>query len=183
MTTIGYSPASTIPLLPKRLWFSWVIHSPFQPHASREDDQPHYKEIKACIQTNGAGNGNPLQYSCLENPMEPGGLQPMRSQRVGHNWATNAFKEHEETAGRTIRATATVPAFRRCGCDESLVNLPSCYYYFWPPCVCVCVCVCGYIVLFLNNKAWKTQISYSAGPQPDKHSFISALEETSLYWT
>ena len=40
----------------------------------------------------GEGNGNPLQYSCLENFMdkEPGGLQPMGSQRVGHSWATNA---------------------------------------------------------------------------------------------
>ena len=27
----------------------------------------------------GGGRGNPLQYSCLENPME------MRSQRVGHD--------------------------------------------------------------------------------------------------
>ena len=35
----------------------------------------------------GEGNGNPLQYSCLENPMEggAGGLQSMGSQRVGHN--------------------------------------------------------------------------------------------------
>ena len=33
----------------------------------------------------GGGNGNPLQYSCLEKPMdrEPGGLQSMGSQRVG----------------------------------------------------------------------------------------------------
>ena len=39
----------------------------------------------------GEGNGNPLPYSCLENPWtkEPGGLQSMGSQRVGHNWATN----------------------------------------------------------------------------------------------
>ena len=29
------------------------------------------------------GNGNPLQYSCLENPMDqPGGLQSMGSQRI-----------------------------------------------------------------------------------------------------
>ena len=37
----------------------------------------------------GGGNGNPLQYSCLEipQPEEPGGLQSMGSQRVGHNWA------------------------------------------------------------------------------------------------
>ena len=35
----------------------------------------------------GGGHGNPLQYSCLENPMtdKPGGLQSMASQRVGHN--------------------------------------------------------------------------------------------------
>ena len=34
------------------------------------------------------GCGNPLQYSCLENPQgqkEPGGLQSMRSQRIGHD--------------------------------------------------------------------------------------------------
>ena len=33
----------------------------------------------------GEGNGTPLQYSCLENPMEGGasGLQPMVSLRVG----------------------------------------------------------------------------------------------------
>ena len=35
----------------------------------------------------GAGNGNPLQYSCQENPMteDLGSLQSIRSQRVGHN--------------------------------------------------------------------------------------------------
>ena len=36
--------------------------------------------------TPGEGNGNPLQYSCLENPMteEPGRPQSMGSQRVRH---------------------------------------------------------------------------------------------------
>ena len=36
------------------------------------------------------GHGNPLQYSCLENPVnrEPGGLQSIGSQRVGHNLVT-----------------------------------------------------------------------------------------------
>ena len=35
----------------------------------------------------GEGNGNTLQYSFLGNPRieKPGGLQLMRSQRVGHN--------------------------------------------------------------------------------------------------
>ena len=33
----------------------------------------------------GEGNGNPLQYSCLENPMEGGPWWATESQRVGHN--------------------------------------------------------------------------------------------------
>ena len=36
----------------------------------------------------GEGNGYPLQYSCLENPMDrekPCRLQSMGSQRVGHD--------------------------------------------------------------------------------------------------
>jgi len=34
----------------------------------------------------GEGNGNPVQYSCLENPLEePGRLQSTRPQRVGHD--------------------------------------------------------------------------------------------------
>ena len=32
----------------------------------------------------GKGNGNPLQYSCLENSMDRGALS-MRSQRVGQD--------------------------------------------------------------------------------------------------
>ena len=37
--------------------------------------------------SSGEGNDNPLQYSCLENPMdgEAGRLQSMGSQRVGHD--------------------------------------------------------------------------------------------------
>ena len=36
----------------------------------------------------GEGNGNPLQYYCLENPTDRGPLQSMGSQKVGHDWAT-----------------------------------------------------------------------------------------------
>ena len=38
----------------------------------------------------GEGNGNPLQYSCLENPMDRKacGLQSMGSQRVRQDWVT-----------------------------------------------------------------------------------------------
>ena len=34
------------------------------------------------------GNGNPLQYSCLENSMDRGAWWVMGSQRVRHNWVT-----------------------------------------------------------------------------------------------
>ena len=35
----------------------------------------------------GEGNGNPLQHSCLENPMDEGAW----SQRVGYDWATSYY--------------------------------------------------------------------------------------------
>ena len=36
--------------------------------------------------SSGEGNGNPLQYSCLDNSIEkPGGLQSLGSQRVRHD--------------------------------------------------------------------------------------------------
>ena len=40
----------------------------------------------------GGGNSVPLQYSCLENPMdkEPGGLQSVGLQRFGHDWSNLA---------------------------------------------------------------------------------------------
>ena len=37
--------------------------------------------------SSGEGNGNPLQYSCLGNPMERGA---MGSQRVRHNWVQHS---------------------------------------------------------------------------------------------
>ena len=42
----------------------------------------------------GEGNGNPLQYSCLENPMDGGTwyrLLSMGSQRVGHDFIFTFF--------------------------------------------------------------------------------------------
>ena len=40
--------------------------------------------------SSGEGSGNPFQYSCLENPTEPGGLKSRGSQRVGHDWAQHS---------------------------------------------------------------------------------------------
>ena len=50
----------------------------------------------------GEENGNPLQYSCQENPMDRGAWrsQSMGSQRVGHNGATEHAHTHHCTDNR-----------------------------------------------------------------------------------
>ena len=56
-------------------------------------------------------HGNPLQYSCLENPMDRGAWQAksMGSQRVGHGWVTKHRKGFNsawtETSRRNARGT------------------------------------------------------------------------------
>ena len=44
----------------------------------------------------GGGNGNPLQYSCLKNPLDrgTGRLQSIASQTVGHDWSDLALTQH-----------------------------------------------------------------------------------------
>ena len=43
----------------------------------------------------GEGHGNPLQYSCVENPMdrEASWLQSTGSQRIGHHWSDLARRQ------------------------------------------------------------------------------------------
>ena len=49
------------------------------------------------------GRGYPLQYSCLENPMDRGAwwaIQSMGSQRVGHDWVNNTHSKNTITETR-----------------------------------------------------------------------------------
>ena len=52
----------------------------------------------------GVGHGNPLQYSCLENPMSRGAWQATvhRSQRVGHDEQLT-LSLHSRTVGRSAQ--------------------------------------------------------------------------------
>ena len=56
----------------------------------------------------GGGNGNPLQYSCLENPMDIGAwwaiVQSTGSQRIGHDWSNLACMNtsHDSCAQQTV---------------------------------------------------------------------------------
>ena len=45
----------------------------------------------------GEGNSNPLQYSCMGNPMDRGAwqaIESMRSQRVGHGLVTKQQQQN-----------------------------------------------------------------------------------------
>ena len=63
--------------------------------------------IPGSARSPGVGNGNPLQYSCLENPMNRGAWQATVHglQRVRHDWMT----EHPHTHTHCILAIMLGP--------------------------------------------------------------------------
>ena len=69
------------------------------------------------------GNGTPLQYSCLENPMdeEPGRLQSVGPLRVGHDFT---FTFHFHALEKEMATHSIVPAWRIPGTGEP-GELPS----------------------------------------------------------
>ena len=59
----------------------------------------------------GGGNGNPLQYSCLENPMDRGAFRATVHgvARVGHDLVTKSSLDHRKSEGiRKVSASLTV---------------------------------------------------------------------------
>ena len=48
------------------------------------------------------GNGNPLQCSCLENPMDGEAMQSMSSHRVGHDWSDLAPAAYTDVKKSTM---------------------------------------------------------------------------------
>ena len=52
---------------------------------AKAEDTADMGSIRGSGRSPGAGNGNPLQYSCLENPTDGGAWHSMGSQRFGHN--------------------------------------------------------------------------------------------------
>ena len=61
-------------------WRSLVGCSPWGHQGSDTTERLHFHFSLSCM---GEGNGNPFQYSCLENPRDGGEF--MGSHRVGHN--------------------------------------------------------------------------------------------------
>ena len=77
----------------ERLSLSFSVHMGF-PHSSVSKESACNAENPVLIprsgRSPGEGNGNPLQYSCLENPMDRGAWQATVHgvSRVEHNLAT-----------------------------------------------------------------------------------------------
>ena len=97
----------------------------------------------------GEGNGNPLQYSCLENPMDGGAWcrqLSMGSQRVRHDWTTSLSLS---------TLPDTLPTFYfSVGYEQSWVNIQgkdikayNYFMYFWS-----FICLIIYII---QNKGLK----------------------------
>ena len=78
--------ASSVHLQIKLMQKEWLSGKEFACSAA---DIGHVGLIPGLAKAPGEGNGSPLQYSCLGNPMDRGGwwLQFMGSQRVRHDWA------------------------------------------------------------------------------------------------
>ena len=86
----------------------------------------------------GEGNGNPLQYSCLENSMDRGAWQGMVHglQRAGHDWTTNTHT-HTHTQFLLIYLFLAVLSLHCC-IDFSLVAVSGGQGRSQPTLVAVC---------------------------------------------
>ena len=78
---------------------------------ANEGDTGDIGSIPGLGRSPGEGNGNPLQYSCWEIPWteEPGRLQFMGSQRVGHDLATK--QHHQQLLRRHLESQTNFFAF------------------------------------------------------------------------
>ena len=65
-----------------------------------EGDVRNVGSIPGSGRSSGEGNGNPLQYSCLENPMDRGACG---SQRAGHDWSdlASTYAQWDKLGGIT----------------------------------------------------------------------------------
>ena len=75
----------------------------------------------------GGGHGNPLQYSCLDNPMDRGAWQAMsiESQRVRHDWSELAWHGTAQAFVQFNSVTQSCPTLRLHGLQHARLPCPS----------------------------------------------------------
>ena len=97
---MSYAPPPQIKYLSSQLW--WFRQERIYCHVG---DPSLIPLLGRCC---GEGNGNPVQYSCLENPTDRGAwraTQSPGSQRAGHTWVISAFSFTSQLWG-SCRQTA-----------------------------------------------------------------------------
>ena len=73
----------------------------------------------------GGGNGNPLQYSCLENPMDRGawgGYSPWGYKRIGHNLVTKQQEQLPLISFLTLSHVTYEPHFSCLNFNASIME-------------------------------------------------------------
>ena len=85
---LGRVHLRAVPVMPASTWASHVAQM-VKKLPTKAGNISNPGSIPGSGRSPQEGNGNPLQYSCLENPMDRGAcrLQSMGSHRVGHDWS------------------------------------------------------------------------------------------------
>ena len=77
----------------------------------------------------GEGNGNPLQYSCLENPMDRGGLPSVGLQRIKHDLVIKEQQQQQFNKWNLLLSSCSSYLFREVPCAEGVCTCvtPFCH--------------------------------------------------------
>ena len=119
------------------------------------------------------GNGNPLQYSCLGNPMNKGagGLQSMVSQRVRHDWTT----EHT--------ALNVYPSLYQSTSQTHFISAFFCCPWICHVCVCVQLCPTLYNPMDCRPLGFSVHGNFQARILECVAIFFSRASSWSRDWT
>ena len=103
--------------------------------------------------SSGEGNGNTLQYSCLENPGDGGAWRAAGSgsHRVGHNWSKLAAAAASILTGKSHGRRSLV-SYSPCGCKEpdTIERLHFLFHSFLSCSLMVHLILCLYNLVFVH---------------------------------
>ena len=71
----------------------------------------------------GEGNGNPLQYSRLENPMDRGGLPSVGLQRIKHDLVIKEQQQQQFNKWNLLLSSSSSYLFREVPCAEGYAGV------------------------------------------------------------
>ena len=109
----------------------------------------------------GEGNGNPLQYSCLEHPKDRGAWQAtVRYKRVGHDWMTKQ-QQRLSLICSLFFSRSSVAQITSSFLEEKRVMQTKCYSYYLSQRACFNLLIwigLTFLVVTLSNEAWAISV-------------------------